>query len=138
MRLNQECVRDVILYIESETKPCTSLSLNDFYRPIDGEYIINKRLQKYDQETLEYTLMKLAETKYIDGDPSLTGENHLIGYTIRALSWNGHKFADTIRDPKIWKNTKKVLSHLESVSITFLSNVASKVLENYIDKHIGW
>lgn len=138
MKLNQNCVRDIMLYIESKTRPGMVLSIRDFYYPENNEYKVVKDLNKYDQETIEYTLMKLSETKYIDGNPSFMSNNQLIGYTIKSLTWEGHKFVDTIRDPKIWSGTKKVLSHLESTSITLLSTVATKVLEDYISKNTGF
>lgn len=127
-----------MLYIESKTRPGMVLSIRDFYYPENNEYKVVKDLNKYDQETIEYTLMKLSETKYIDGNPSFMSNNQLIGYTIKSLTWEGHKFVDTIRDPKIWSGTKKVLSHLESTSITLLSTVATKVLEDYISKNTGF
>lgn len=138
MKLNQNCVRDIMLYIEDEAKPGLYLSLNDFYNPVDKRNTkYQQNLAKYDKETIEYTLMKLSETKYLKDHPSIV-ENKLVGYNVDSISWEGHKFLDTIRDPKIWSATKKILSHLESVSISFTSQVASKVLEDYISKNTGF
>lgn len=79
--------------------------------------------------------MKLHETGYLKDNLSIIS-GRLVEYSTGALTWEGHKFLDTIRDQKIWKTTKEVASHLESVSITLISNIASNVLENYIQRFI--
>lgn len=79
--------------------------------------------------------MKLDETNYLNDNCVIT-QYQLIEFDVTSITWNGHKFLDTIRDPKIWKTTKNVASHLESISITLLSNIASNVLESYIQKFI--
>lgn len=135
MKLNHDCVRDVLLFVEEEQRPGIFLHLNDFISIQDKNTSTKKHLSLYDAETIKYTLMKLHETGYLKDNPSIIS-GRLVEYSTGALTWEGHKFLDTIRDPKIWKTTKTVASHLESVSITLISNIASSVLENYIQRFI--
>lgn len=135
MKLNHDCVRDVLLFVEEEQRPGIFLHLNDFISIQDKDTSTKKRLSMYDAETIKYTLMKLHEAGYLKDNLSIIS-GRLVEYSTGALTWEGHKFLDTIRDPKIWKTTKEVASHLESVSITLISNIASNVLENYIQRFI--
>lgn len=114
MRLNHDCVRDVMLFIEEEQELEMALHLPDF---LNQKKPAKSRLDKYDAETIKYSLMKLDETNYLNDNCVIT-QYQLIEFDVTSITWNGHKFLDTIRDPKIWKTTKNVASHLESISIT--------------------
>lgn len=52
MKLNQDCVRDIMLFIEKNVTFGMFLHLNDFIESSD--------LKKYDSKTIKYTLGKLA------------------------------------------------------------------------------
>ncbi|WP_289761665.1 DUF2513 domain-containing protein [Lactobacillus intestinalis] len=127
MKLNHDCVRSTLLFIEANHKPGIFLQLEQFLN--------SEELSKFDTDDIKYTLMKLSETKYLHDNIRIV-QGKLVYYSTGALTWEGHKFLDTIRDPKVWKTTKTIVSHLESVSITLISNVASKVLENYIQNFL--
>lgn len=125
MRLNHDCVRDLLLYIEK------NLSFND-------EIEINRlKLGNYSTEELLYTAEKLVEANYlksynieIDDEPSII--------LINSITYNGHQFIDTIRDNLVWSKTKKVLSVLKSVSIEITSETAAKVINHIIDKNFNF
>lgn len=53
------------------------------------------------------------------------------------LTYDGHKFLDNIRDDKVWKDTKTILSKFSSVSLSFVSSVASNVISQLIQKQFG-
>lgn len=130
MRLNHDCVRDVLLFIENKQELRGFLHLKNF---LDKKE--DNPLKKYDDDTIKYTLMKLHEAKYLKDTVGII-ENDLVQYSVGSITWEGHKFLDTVRDPKIWKTTKTIAAHLESISITLISSIASKVLEDYIQKFI--
>lgn len=127
MKLNQDCVRDCLIFVEDNAKFGTFLSLADF---IDSYH-----LKKYDADTIKYTLMKLSETDFLHSTPTINS-NQLLMFSTGMLTWNGHKFLDTIRDPKVWSKTKKITQHLESISITLLSEIGSKVITNLINENM--
>lgn len=130
MRLNHDCVRDVMLFIESDITFGNFLHLEDF--------LTNEKLKSsYDSDTIKYTLAKLAETNYLKSTPRWMN-NDLIMFSTGMITWDGHEFLDTIRDPEVWSNTKKILSHLESVSISTVSNIGTGVLNHIIDKQMGY
>lgn len=123
MRLNHECVRDLLLYIEENLE-------------YDNELEINRlNLKDYSLEELLYTSQKLAEAEYINCDDSIEIDDEYPIILVSSITYKGHQFLDTIRDNQVWKNTKKVLSFLKSVSIEITSETASKVINHMIDKN---
>lgn len=88
MRLNTDCVRSVMLFIEDKSKFGSSLHLDDFLNAPE--------LKKYKKEEIKYVLAKLSETNYLD-DRLLWNRNDIGDYSTRGLTWEGHKFLDTIR-----------------------------------------
>jgi hypothetical protein len=79
-------------------------------------------------------LLRLKEAGYIDGKQDTYMP---FTFSVSAITWSGHKFLDTVRDPKVWSTTKKIAKKFESVSITLLSNIGAKVIEDTIDKTMG-
>ena len=127
MKLNQDCVRDCLKFVESDLELGSFFHLDDFFE--------SKKLSKYSQADIKYSLLKLSETDFLHSNPTIR-DNDLVFFSTGMLTWNGHKFLDTIRDPKVWSKTKKITQHLESVSITLLSEIGSKVITNLIDENM--
>ncbi|WP_409370338.1 DUF2513 domain-containing protein [Lysinibacillus sp. 38-6] len=128
MKLNQDCVRAVLLELEE------NLTLNE-----DLYFFQIKQLdciEKYDEDTVIYSILKLIEAKYLLGEPLYAGDE-LMELTLSSLTWDGHLFLDTIRDNKVWKETKSVVSKFSSVSISLMSTIASNILNELIKKQLG-
>ncbi len=124
MKLNHDCVRDLMLFIED------NLDMG-FYMDISKIAI-----PSYENQELLYTALKLQEAGYLTTDISrfLDGKTNV---RVLEITWEGHKFLDTIRDNKVWSQTKSVLSKVSSASITFASSVASQVLTNLITQSLS-
>ena len=124
MKLNHDCVRDLMLLAEE------ALDMSNFIR------CSNLKLEPYSNQELIYTASKLIEaglvegkySRYIDGDSDAT---------IRSITWAGHEFLDNIRDDGVWKTTKDKLSDFKSASLSFVNNVASQVLASMINQKLG-
>ena len=124
MKLNQDCVRDLLLYLEE------NLILNDFLS------IENISLKDYSTEELLYTADKLYEAGYINCSKKIYDNTDLI-ILISSITYTGHQFLDNIRDEKVFAKTKSILSGLKSVSIEIISETASKVITNIINQQLG-
>ena len=125
MKLNHDCIRAVLLYLE-ETLDCEHhLDLTDF------------SVDDFSIEDTRYSIMKLEEAGFISAIVArdIDGE---ISVDVFDITWEGHKFLDTIRDNQVWNSTKKILSKFSSSSISFVSNVASQVLTNLINQQMGF
>lgn len=125
MRLNHDCVRKLLLFIEENLGFDKELCLP------------NKELCDFTDEEVLYTANKLFDAGYIRvrsyGD--FSGATTLI--KVYDITWEGHQFLDTIRDNQVWLDTKRVLAKVSSASISFVSKIASQVLANLINKQLG-
>lgn len=127
MRLNQDCVRSIMLFIEDKNEFGSFLDLDNF--------LSAKELREYKPEEIKYVLAKLSETNYLH-DRIEWVNNEIVEYSTGALTWEGHKFLDTIRDNKVWSKTKKITNKFASVSISMVENIASQVITNLITEQM--
>lgn len=127
MKLNQDCIRDVMLYIESNAEFGTFIYLKSF---LDAS-----ELSKYDNDTIKYTLGKLDETGYLKSSCQWI-DNNVYSFSTGMITWEGHKFLDTIRDTKIWSKTKQITSKFSSVSVSMVENIASQVISTIVQSQM--
>lgn len=123
MKLNYDCVRDVMLYLER--------NLN-FGSPIrDTNINLN-----YDIEDIRYSLLKLHEINYLDGSVSkyMDGEYSVITTDI---TFYGHKFIGEIQSDTIWDKTKSVSKDLGIQTINGITQIASSVISSLILSKLG-
>ncbi len=125
MKLNHECVRDVLICIEE----------NLHY----GCYIdfSTVELKNYSSEDLLYTAAKLLEAGFLNGEHISYIGSSIPDIRITSITWEGHQFLDNIRDDNVWKNTKNVLSKLSSASLSMVGNIASQIISSMIQKQLG-
>lgn len=119
MKLNNDCIRDILLFIESNT---------DFEKLfIDPDALVNS-LQSYDKNTIYYHIRMISQANLVDNVLFAGNEP----YTISSLSWEGHQYLDNIRDDKVWKLLKEKTNQLSSVSLKILISLAPKLIEKYL------
>lgn len=120
MKLNQDCIRDILIYLEE------NLSYNDNFLATDID------IDKYTVEDILYTISLLNEAGYINA----TAVNGFAynNFFIKSLTMSGHELLNNIRDNSVWKKTKEATSKFASVSLKLLSSVASSVLTNMINE----
>lgn len=120
MKLNYDCVRDVLLYLEDNLTINNSIAF-----PSD---IKESLLLKYSKDDLLYTVKILLNKKLILGDDNFNYATGMYTANIESLSFDGHSFLDNIRDNQVWSKSKKILSAFKSVSIEIISQVATNVI----------
>lgn len=98
MKLNHDCVRDLLILIEE------NLSYG-YYMDMSSV-----ELKEYSREIIIYTADKLLEAEYLIGNKQDYINATFPDIRITSISWTGHQFLDNIRDDGVWKDTKKVLS----------------------------
>ena len=128
MRLNPDCIRDILFYIEDSTdyQLWTSFPRNtrDFNIQLKNNYPSNEIL---------YHLELCEEYGYIvtpDKQP-------MSEIQVKRLSVSGHEFLENIRQDTNWNKTKEVAKNAGSTSIEILSNIASNLATVLISKHLG-
>lgn len=111
MRLNHECVRDTMLYLED------TLEYDHFLPTTDIE------IKDYSIDEIKYTLKKLSEAGYI----TIDREDMLGNFLVKSITYNGHQFIDSVRDNTIWKETKSALAKIASVSLPVIQQLATHI-----------
>lgn len=123
MKLNPDCLRDTLIWLEENIKvndECfSSYHLQDLY----------DALPKHENEDIYYSIYNLFQIRYIEGKFSLLPSGAVKICEIRNITWNGHQFLNTIRPTSIWKATKAGASKLGIMSVHALSTIAMKVAE---------
>ncbi|WP_210358969.1 DUF2513 domain-containing protein [Sphingomonas beigongshangi] len=112
--------RNVFHLLDQETADALGLPLPD------------ASLSAEDVAKLEYHLTLLAEAKFI----SLSRRSG--GYwAIDGITWEGHDFLDSVRDPRIWKLTKAGAEQAGGFSVEMLKALAKGILKTQVEKHSG-
>lgn len=131
MKLNHECVRSLLLTVEDA-------SFSELKYGIGNEDLPNKeRLKEFSKDEIEYNAMLLIQAGYLSGINSSIDLAGNIMFDLNGLTWQGHQFLDTIRDPKVWSDTKKVASKFASISLSLTEKIASNVILGLIRKETG-
>lgn len=127
MRLDPNCVRDILLEIEK-------LDFNETTNPDK----LHDILPDYSVEQLTYTCLKLHEGEFIAletfgpgyGNFQL-GINRVIG-----LTYKGHEFLEKVRPKSAWDKILSASKGVGSFSLEVFSKVAVGVLTDMFKEHL--
>jgi hypothetical protein len=101
MKRDMDLVRELLLYFEAKCEA-------------PGIHAAEVRIDGYTEDQIVLHLNIMAEAGLLICEPfrSSTNPERFIRTFVFDLSWEGHEYLDTIRDPKIWKKTKAGLSRI--------------------------
>lgn len=57
--------------------------------------------------------------------------------SFRRLSWQGHDFLDSVRDPKIWEKTKKGAEAAGGFTVDLLKDLAKGFIKKQVEEYTG-
>ncbi|GJL89480.1 MAG: hypothetical protein DHS20C03_31890 [Minwuia thermotolerans] len=122
MKRDMDLVREVLLAIEAEPK----------------EEVLEICPDK-DQYAVGHHLILLAEAGFIrfEASRSTTNPDRLIVVYPFGLTWAGHEFLNTIRDPEIWARTKEGALAAGGFSLDLLSALAIGFAKKQISEKTG-
>lgn len=121
MRLNADCVRDILLSVED---------VSEFYKAFHyKKSAIPERLSKYTHEEIIYHIKQCSKSNLIDG---VTYYDGATGIDIGDLTPDGHKFLANIREEKIWSGVKSIAKKVGSTSLSAFTQIASNVVTELI------
>lgn len=129
MKLNHDCIRDVMIYIEEnciyedDSRGNRSIHSRVFYEITHDE----KLSSRYTEDEIRYVVAQLYFEDMIIA--TMTPETlNFRQFDVDSLSFKGHEFLDNIKDDTIWKKTKKFVGErLNSASLAIIGNVAGKL-----------
>ena len=129
MKLNHDCIIDVMIYIENnciyedDSRGNRSIHSRVFYEIIHDE----KLSSRYTEDEIRYVVAQLYFEDMVIA--TMTPETlNFRQFDVDSLSFKGHEFLDNIKDDTIWKKTKKFVGErLNSASLAIIGNVAGKL-----------
>lgn len=135
MKLNLDCLRDVLLYTEENIVYENTSSLKHNFLTvrmvIDG---INNN-HTYDENDVSYSLEQLYKDGFIE---AFTKGNSFSGYDIfyiYGITGRGHELLNAIRPKTLWEKTKIVAKKLGSGSVNLLCYIAKTIYEQQLNTH---
>ena len=124
MKLNYDCLRDVLLSIES----IDQISENFQIQPVWCDKLLSfPQLENYRKQDIIYSVMMAIEDKLIIGEINTIGYEITDFYILR-LTAKGHEFVEKIRPKSNWDNIKEILQKLGVTSINIIGITAQKVV----------
>jgi hypothetical protein len=126
MILNHECIRSILLFFEEHLKT----RLNGLPVGIKMKNMIdNEELSEYTHEEKYYTVKKLVEADFIKVADEHVSPRVTI---IKEITWKGHDYLDSVRDPKVWAEVKHRTKDLSGVALDVIKCVALEVAKNLL------
>lgn len=92
-------------------------------------------LEGYPADLVSYHVWMLEGAGLIEA-VDLTSHGHF-ECRPRCLTWHGHEFLDSIRDPEVWRQTKAGVEMVGGFSLDILSALARGLIRKKIEEHTG-
>lgn len=119
MKLNYDCVRELLLTLEENLVMDDSLS----YPSLNLKQVCEK-MPDFSRADIAYASTKLWEAKYIEAKP-IGADSKIITIVYSCITYEGHQYLDSIRDSKLWSTVKK-----NAKALTF--ELVKKLAEIYV------
>lgn len=119
MKRDMDLVREVLLKLEAlPMRPGSMVVISGY----DEEMAIDG----HTPEAVEYHMTMLRNAGFLDSPGAQPAGN---GITFRSLTWEGHDFLDTVRDPEVWKRTKAGASKIGGWTFEVIKQVGTAYLK---------
>lgn len=113
MKLEKDLVRRILLDLEADNG-----DPRDWKRlEIDG----------HTHQEIAYHVQRLAEAGFVKATDA--SSSNIYDWMPQSLTYEGHEFLDTVRDPEIWRETKERASKIGSASLQILFEVATGIVK---------
>jgi len=129
MKLNKDCIRAVLIYIEEHCIYEEDKGDNKTMHIVNlHELLESKEISDFKEDDIRYTIVKLLEGDYIKGSliPKNNGTNIDIAVRISQLTLRGHELLDNIRIESVWNKTKRLLERVGDFSLNTMSQIAKE------------
>ena len=125
MRLNPDCIRDILLSVEAATD-------GETFFHYDKENVIHEKLQKYKHNEILYHFSQCNMAGLIEGFQPYDAGDYV---TICDLSPEGHEFLANIRSNSIWSKVKDIAVKIGTPALGSMlqiaENLASQIVTGY-------
>lgn len=133
MKLNPDCMRDIMLFLESDL----TISVYGF-NTIQRIPLFEHFHGLYSYEDILYSVLQLHKNDYILTDFELHIPDSRFTFDhIYYITPKGYEFIEHIRDNERWKTVKKGASAIRDYSLSALSSIAEGVTSAAISAYLS-
>ena len=118
MRLDVECVRNVLFTVEEHTNGIDKFNLSA------ANYRNYHLLKDYDFIKVYYHIKQLVNGGFIS-EAAILETDHVL---IIDLTWEGHQFIENIRSDNIWNKVKQAAKSAGSYAVSILVQTAAQAV----------
>ncbi len=143
MRLNPDCIRDILLCVEEHTGHNrfasfvdveTTKELRDFLGDVpEAQDYQDELLKKYSSPELMYHLAYCIKDTLIESPDNSIGGTLL---TINDLTPKGHQLLENIRHKTVFEKTKEIAKKLGIESLPAFRNISESVTSEMIKMYL--
>lgn len=133
MKLNNEYIRDILLYLEKCDYYVVNNDNDVITNPIWFETICN-HFDTYKKHELYYALSNLEQAGYINLSKSSSGNT--ITCAVNFITFEGHEFLNSIKDEHNWSKIQSGLNVLRNYSLAAIQSVATGVTDAAIQSYL--
>ena len=123
MKLNLDCIRDILFVVENNATYSNDVSEETIFKELDSKYPREEIL--YHVRQCEHSGLFLKVVHYFGG------------FSIQDLSPYGHQFINDIRQDNNWNRTKDIAKNVGSFSLDVLKDISSQVISTLISNQLG-
>ncbi len=137
MRLNLDCIRDILLIIEEEqTMQKIDQSIlgesgvmeTGMVKPMyDNQFLSHVKLQDYPSDDIFYSIKQLGESGLLDVDDSVLQGGRQF-YEILDITPYGHEFISNLKSNTVWEKVKSIIKSVNGASLSVITKVAAETL----------
>ena len=143
MKLNPDCLRDIMLLVEDRISVETAIENPNGLRKfsyVSIPCLVRLLPDSYSKEEIIYHIVQLSESGYLKTDFSFA-TSEMFGYfylnTIYHITPKGHDFIANIWGKESWAKTNAVLKSLKSISLSVIETVAKGITSAIVDQYIA-
>jgi hypothetical protein len=129
MKRDLDLIRELLLQLEPRPVPETGI-----------EWLASEACPVTGRSTAEigYHLSLLEQAGFVDaGGPDVGIRQGVSGIAFRGLSWAGHDFLESVRNPDVWNKTRKVTTAVGGMTVQLLADLAKGFIKRQIEDHTG-
>lgn len=127
MRLNYDCIRDVLLSLEDMFVLNEDLETN-----IIIVSDLCEELPDYSKQDIAYSLVMLEEAGYIHAHIQYA-DDCILDIIVSGITFEGHKYLDTVRTSAVWEETKKTFKEKAiEMTIETIMLVAKSIIQSHL------
>ena len=128
MKRDMDLVREILLVIDNDPRMHGSRmasGANCFMAGAAADFGLDPAV--HSDAEVAYHVRMLIEAGFVDGRKEFPA--------VRALTWNGHEFLNTVRDGEIWRVTKDTAAKAGATSFQAILAIATEIAKQKLRDH---